>query len=125
MPNPSVDLSNLSADQIRSAMEKLTPEKLQALRLAAAQSGLLDADQKFQRLANGSISITVNIPFDLAEPLMEMVKAVNEPPHPYIEGILLQGLSGWFQGFGPEEEAPAVVPTTKIPLGTPAGAPTT
>jgi len=123
---PRLDLANITSDQIREALDKLGPERLQAIRLAAAKAGLAIEmeSEKFKRLPNGSIQIQITIPIDLAEALMTLVEAVNEPPHSYIEGILLQGLNAWFIG-GPEEEAPAPKPTTAIPTGTtaPASAP--
>lgn len=124
MPTPTIDISSLTPDQIRDAIVKLSPERLQALRLAAAQSGLAAESEKFRRLPNGSIQMQITIPVDLAASLMTLVEAVNEPAHPYIEGILLQGLNAWFIG-GPEEETPAVVSTTTIPIGTPSGTATT
>ena len=121
---PRLDLANITSDQIREALDKLGPERLDAIRLAAAKAGLAIEmeSEKFKRLPNGSIQIQITIPIDLAEALMTLVEAVHEPPHSYIEGILLQGLNAWFIG-GPEEEAPAPKPTTAIPTGTTAPAP--
>ena len=114
-----LDLANITSDQIKEALDKLGPERLDAIRLAAAKAGLAieQESERFKRLSNGSIQIQITIPIDLAEALMTLVDAVHEPPHTYIEGILLQGLNAWFIG-GPEEEAPAPKPTTAIPTGT-------
>jgi hypothetical protein len=120
MPNnsdkPKNILESLSADQIRSAMASLTPEKVAAIRLAAAQAGIKD-DDKFHRLPNGDLKMLVTIPNDLVEPLMTVTEAAGEPPFDYIHGIILQGINAWFIG-GIEDEQPAAKPTTTIPVGT-------
>src|SRR5579864_4760660 len=105
-----MDLSNLSPEQIQQALAKLTPEKLAAIRALAQTSGLTKESDNFQRLSDGSIRMILTIPADLAESLMTVVEAVNEPAHHYIEQIALNGIQGFFMGFGPDEEAPAPVP---------------
>jgi hypothetical protein len=120
MPTPTVDISNLTPEQIQSAIAKLSPDRLQALRQAAAQAGLPTENDELRRLPNGSIQILVTVPVDYVPALVEFAQGANEPLHDYIEKILLMGIDGFFLG-GPQEEEPAVTPTTTIPIGTQSG----
>jgi hypothetical protein len=117
--SPSTNpLLNLTAAQITQALAALTPDKLAAIKLAAAQSGIANkGDEKFRRLANGDIRILVTISNDLAEGLMTVANEAGEPPFDYIHDIIMQGVNGWFLG-GVEDETPAITPATKIPIGT-------
>lgn len=118
---PKVDLSKLTPEQITQALTKLNPGQLAAIRQIALQSGLAQESDKFRRLSDGSIEMVIKIDQDRAEPILNFADMANVPAYDYIHMLLLQGLDGWMLGPAEEEgPAPAVAPTTKIPVGTPA-----
>jgi hypothetical protein len=98
----------LTVEEINAAIANLTPEKLLAVRALAQKSGLLESTGKLTKLADGSMRIVITVPVDLAQMLLNIAEAGADPgqEHAFIENIMLDGASGWFQGRGEEEPEP-------------------
>ena len=110
----------LSPEAIADALSKLNTEQLAKVKLAAAASGIGGSD-KFRLNANGSITLTLDIPVDTVQYYRGLWEEAhcrtNEEIREYIMPMIMDAINGApFASFAQEAAPPAQ--TATIPSGT-------
>lgn len=83
--------------------DSLTPEQIESLRKQAIKAGIKLDQPTFQRLTGGGIKLMVEIPAELAVPLLTWAEAAGENEHDFIEKQIVTAVSSYvFAGVVPE-----------------------